>query len=48
MGKFMMYVKFVWIYTTSMFLPTQVMEARVGKAMKELEEAKARYAQKAG
>ena len=43
-GKIKMYARFVWIYTTSLFLPTQMMEERVGKALKELEESKQRLA----
>ena len=35
-----MYIKFLWIYTTSMFLPTAIITPRIERALKELEEGK--------
>jgi hypothetical protein len=40
MTRLKMYVKFTWLCTTSMFLPTALMNARVEEALRELEAAK--------
>jgi hypothetical protein len=45
MSKVKRVAKFVWLYATSMFLPTAVVTPRVEKALKEFEEEKQREEQ---
>jgi hypothetical protein len=45
MGKIKRVAKFVWLYASSMFLPTAVVTPRVEKALKEFEEEKQREEQ---
>jgi hypothetical protein len=40
MGKFKLYAKFAWVYTTSLFLPTAIITPRIQKVVKEYEEMK--------
>jgi hypothetical protein len=46
MERFKMYLKFAWVYTTSLFVPTAIVTPRVEKLVKEFEELKAREAAK--
>jgi hypothetical protein len=46
MGKLMMYAKFAWVYTTSLFLPTAIVTPRVQKLLEEYEAMKAADAAK--
>lgn len=40
MGKLKWYAKFIWLYGSSLFLPTAVVTPRVEKAVKEYEDWK--------
>lgn len=46
MGKIKWYAKFIWLYTTSMFVPTEIQTKRVEAALKEYDAWKAAEAER--
>lgn len=47
MKKIKRVAKFIWLYASSLFLPTALVTPRVEKALKEIEEEDRREAQQA-